>query len=146
MRIPNGTHVMVTDGRKMLLFRNEGDADDLKLVAIAEEEQADPPDRALKSDSAGRSGRSAVPGSSSYQEADFHKLAETRFAVRSVEDLNRRAEAGELDTIVIAADPHTLGIMRRHYGPALRRALVGERATDLVKHPVVEIERLLARE
>jgi protein required for attachment to host cells len=145
MRIPNGTHVMVTDGRKMLLFRNEGDADFPNFLVVAEDQQADRPDRALKSDASGRSARSARPGSSAYGEADFHKLAETRFAIRAVDELNRLAESGALDKIVIAADRRTLGTMRRHYSPALRRALVGEAAKDLVKHPAAEIERLLSR-
>ena len=54
MHIPHQAHVLITDGRKMLLFRNEGDADYPNLKAIEREEHESRPDRDEKSDAADR--------------------------------------------------------------------------------------------
>jgi protein required for attachment to host cells len=57
--------------------------------------------------------------------------------------LDRRAAAGELERLVVVAAPRTLGVLRDHYSPALKKAVTAEVAKDLVKHPVAEIERIL---
>ncbi|MGZ8350927.1 MAG: host attachment family protein [Allosphingosinicella sp.] len=145
MRIPTGTHVLVTDGRKMLLFRNDGDADYPNLHVIAEEEQPDLPDREQKSDAPGHVSSFGTGRSSAYDEADFHELGEALFATRAAERLNRQAEAGDFEKLVIVADPRTLGELRRHYSKPLQERLLAEIGKDLVKHPVPDIERILSR-
>jgi protein required for attachment to host cells len=145
MHIPNGTHVLVTDGRKMLLLRNAGDAAFPDLRVVDEEEQPDLPDRAQKSDAPGHTGSLATGRSSAYDEADFHEQGEALFATRTADRLNRQALAGEIESLVIVADPHTLGTLRRHYREPLRDRLLAEIGKDLVKHPVSEIERILMK-
>ena len=147
MRIANGTCILVTDGSKMLLFRNEGDADYPKLTRLAKTEDENPSDRAQKSDGPGRTSAMAAGGRrSAYQETDFHRQEEERFARRTAAMLGRRAAAAEFERLVVVADPRTLGVLRDHYPPALKKVVTAEVAKDLVKHPVAEIERILGKE
>ena len=144
MRIPHDMLVLVTDGRKMLLFRNAGGAETLALEALEKAVDENPPDREQKSD---RPGRTAMMGAASrrsaYAESDFHDREEKAFARRAVEALEGQLERGAFERVLIVADPRTLGEMRGHYGKALLERLAGEVAKDLVKHPVGEIERIL---
>ena len=147
MRIANRTCVVVTDGATMLLFRNDGDADHPKLSRLVKTENDNPSDHAQKSDGPGRTAAMAAGGRrSAYQETDLHRQEEERFARGTADMLSRRAAAGEFDRLVIVADPRTLGVLRDHYPPALRKVITAEVAKDLVKHPVAEIERILCRE
>ena len=54
MQIPHNTFVVVADGKKMLFFRNEGDAEFLKLEVERKREQELLADRDLKTSEAGR--------------------------------------------------------------------------------------------
>lgn len=145
MRIPNRAGILVTDGRKMLLFRNEGDADYPNFQNVMKEQDDNPADRLHRSDAAGQTVFAGAAGrGSGYDEGDLHRQEEARFAVATMQVVNRSAEAGAFDKLVIVADPHTLGALRPHYGRAIQDSLIGEIAKDLVNHPVVEIERILS--
>ncbi len=54
MQVPHGSCVVVADGAKMLFFRNEGDAEFLKLEVEQKREQDNPYDREQKTDAPGR--------------------------------------------------------------------------------------------
>lgn len=146
MHIPHGANILVTDGRKMLLFRNEGDADYANFRLVQAAEQDNPPDRLHRNDAPGHAAFLGTGRASAYDETDRHALAETRFADRTIAQLDAQIEAGEVDKLFIVADPHTLGELRHHYSDRMREALLGEIAKDLVKHPVPEIERILCSE
>jgi protein required for attachment to host cells len=62
MLVPHNTLVVVADGRKMLLLRNEGDAVNLNLQVEHKEIHENPKDSDQKSDAAGRA-RSTQTGS-----------------------------------------------------------------------------------
>jgi protein required for attachment to host cells len=144
MHIPNRAGILITDGRKMLLFRNEGDAEYPQFRAVLKEEDRNPPNRVLKADAPGR--MTAAKGDrrrSAYDEGDDHSREEARFATETMALVNRRMESGAFDRLVVVADPRTLGELRGHYGRDLEARLIGEVAKDLVKHPVAEIERIL---
>ncbi len=144
MLIAHGTWVLVTDGSKMLLFRNEGDAEYPRLIQLAKIEDDNPSDHLQKSDRPGRMAAMAAGGRrSAYQETDFHRQEEERFACGTAAMLGRRAAAGDFERLVVVADPRTLGVLRDHYPPALKKAVAAEVAKDLVGHPVAEIERIL---
>ena len=146
MQIDNLTCVLVTDGRKTLYFRNEGDARFPNLKTVRSWQDDNPADRGQKSDSPGRSLGSERSGRrSGYQEADFHQLAEDRFAARTAEFLNGEAMRGAFSELIVVAPPRTLGELRRHYHKEVSRRLAGEFPRDLVKHPIPEIERLISR-
>jgi protein required for attachment to host cells len=143
MRVPHNTFVVVADGEKMLFFRNEGDAEYLKLAIERKREQDNPPDRDQKSSAPGRTFDSASSGRSAYAETDFHQLEEERFAAETADMLKKRALRNEYDQLIVVAPPRTLGELRKHYHKEVEKRLAGEIAKDLTGHPVDEIERII---
>ena len=146
-QLPHNSFVVVADGKKMLFFRNEGDAAYPKREGERKRETADAPDRDQKTAWAGGAPTgSAGAGRSSYQEADFHQLEEDRFAAETAEMLRKRALRNEFEALIIVAPPRTLGELRKHYHKEVEKRLAGEVAKDLTGHPVAEIEKILLAE
>ena len=143
MELPNKTFVVVADGRKMLFFRNEGDAAYPNLVVERVREQDNPPDRDQSTDAPGSASSSVGSSRSSYQETDFHQLEEDRFAAETADLLKKRALANDYEALVIVAPPKTLGELRKHYHKEVSNRLIGELDKDLTGHPVDEIESAL---
>jgi protein required for attachment to host cells len=144
MQVPHNSFVVVADGKKMLFFRNEGDAEFLKLEVERKREQEDLADRDMKTDDAGRTfDASGGAGRSAYEEVDFHQLEEDRFAAETAELLKQRALRNEFESLIIVAPPRTLGELRKHYHKEVQKRLAGEIAKDLTGHPVPEIEKIL---
>jgi len=145
MRVPHNTMVMVADGKKMLFFRNEGDADFPKLEVQRKREQEDAADRDQKTDEPGRTfDASGGAGRSSYEEVDFHQLAEDRFAAETADMLKRWALRNDYESLIVVAPPRTLGELRKHYHKEVEKRLAGEIAKDLTGHPVTEIEKIIS--
>ena len=147
MQVPHNTFVVVADGKKMLFFRNEGDADYPKLEVERKREQENPADRDQKTSEAGRTfDASGGAGRSAYEEVDFHQLEEDRFAHETAEMLKKRALRNEFESLIIVAPPRTLGELRKHYHKEVQKRLTAEIAKDLTGHPVPEIEKILQAE
>ena len=143
MQVPNGSFVVVADGKKMLFFRNEGDAEFLKLEVERKREQDNPATRDQKTAEAGRTFPSSGPGHHAYSETDFHQLEEDRFAAETAELLKQRALRNDFDSLIVVAPPRTLGELRKHYHKEVEKRLSGEIAKDLTGHPVEEIEKII---
>ena len=145
MQVPHNSVVVVSDGAKMLFFRNEGDAEFLKLEVERKREQEDRPDRDWKTDEPGRAfDSSGGAGRSAYEETDFHQLEEDRFAAETAELLKKRALRNDFESLIIVAPPRTLGELRKHYHKEVEKRLAGEIAKDLTGHPVEEIEKIIS--
>ncbi len=144
MQIPHQAFVVVADGRKMLFFRNEGDAEHLNLVVERVREQDNPSDGEQSTDRPGRAFSSVGSGRSAYEETDFHQLEEDRFAAETADLLRKRALRNDFEKLVIVAPPRTLGELRKHYHKEVADRLAGELDKDLTGHPVPEIEKALA--
>jgi protein required for attachment to host cells len=143
MQIPHNSFVLVADGKKMLFFRNEGDAEYPKLEVQKKEVQANPATRDQKTDEAGRAFASSGAAHHAYSETDFHQLEEDRFAAEAAELLKERALRNEYEALIVVAPPRTLGELRKHYHKEVEKRLAGEVAKDLTGHPVSEIEKIL---
>ena len=166
MQVPHNTFVVVADGRKMLLLRNEGDAEYLNLQVEEKELHPNPKDSEQKTDAAGGasstqsgpgapaiarggsmhalgSGAQFAPSRGTMDEPDYHQLEEDRFAGEVADMLNRRAQAHGFEHLIVVAPPNTLGELRKHYHKDLRGRLVGEFAKDLTGHTVPQIEEAL---
>lgn len=144
MRVPHNSYVMVADGRKMLFFRNEGDADLPNLQVVKVEEKENPYNRDQMSDAPGRTFSSVGSNRSTYENTDFHELEESRFAAETADLLKRQAMRGEYDKLFVVAPPRTLGELRKHYHKEVANRLVAEIPKDLTSHPVPEIERIIS--
>ncbi|MNL55472.1 Protein required for attachment to host cell [compost metagenome] len=101
-------------------------------------------DRDLGSDRPGRAHQSNGAARSAMEETDWHEEAEAGFLKDLVGKLSAMAFSREIEDIVVVAPPRALGLMRPYYSGSLKGAISAELAKDLVKHPVADIERLLA--
>ncbi|HEY1604661.1 MAG TPA: host attachment family protein [Allosphingosinicella sp.] len=146
MQLAHDSFVLVADGKKMLFFRNEGDADFPKLEVERKRETADAPNRDRKTDAPGRGFNPGGADRSAYEEADFHQIEEDRFAAATADLLRERALRNEFDSLIVVAPPRTLGALRKHYHKEVEKRLAGEVAKDLTGHPVAEIEKILLAE
>lgn len=143
MRVPRASLVIVADGGKMLCFRNEGRADQPRLIILESAINDNPADRDQKSDAPGRSFSSVGNSRSSMQEVDFHALEEERFAAQTADMLKRRALRRDFEALVVVAPPRILGALRKRYHKEVSDRIAAEIPKDLVSHPVAAIEQAL---
>ena len=144
MQLPHKSFIVVADGRKMLFFRNEGDAMHPNLVVERVREQDNPETSEQGTDSPGRTFASNGAGRSAYEETDWHQLEEDRFAAETADLLKKRALRNDYDALFVIAPPKTLGELRKHYHKEVSGRLIGELDKDLTGHPVDQIEKILA--
>ena len=142
MRVPRKSMVLVTDGRKRLFFRNEGDALAPNLVVVSAVEQNNPKTGEQVTDSQGRAS-SPVSGGGAIPSADAHEVEEQRFAAETAQELSRAALAGEFESLILVAPPKTLGQLRKTLHQEVQKKTLREIAKDVTGHPVGEIEKLL---
>jgi protein required for attachment to host cells len=145
--VHNGAWVLVGDGRRALFLENHGDPDLLDLRVIEARIDENPPTREQGSDAPGRAflavgkgGRSAV------EPTDWHELEKEHFAREVATRVNKAAESGEMNEIVIVAPPRVLGELRKQLSPKAQSKVRGELDKDLTRHPLPEIEKALARQ
>jgi len=143
MQVSHNACVLVADGRKMMFLRNEGDAAHPHLVVEHAEELNNPSDQDQKTDAAGRAGTMTGRGQNSFDEGDFHQMAEDRFAGDAAELLKQRALSGSFESLIVVAPPHTLGELRKHYHVSVSDKLAGEIHKDLTGHSMSDIEAAL---
>lgn len=143
MLIPHDSFIVVADGRKMLFFRNDGDAQHPNLVVERKREQDNPDNIDQRTDAPGRSFSSVGAGRSAYEETDFHQLEEDRFAAETAELLKKRALNNDFEKLIIVAPPKTLGELRKNYHKEVESRLIGEIDKTLTGHSVEDIEQAL---
>src|SRR5262249_36757429 len=80
LRVPHNALVLVGDGRKALFLRNKGNPQRISLVVEQILERDNPPTREQGTDRPGRAFASVGAGRSAMEEADWHQIAEERFA------------------------------------------------------------------
>lgn len=143
MQLPHKSVVLVADGRKMLLLRNEGDATHPNLTVEHAQEQDNPATRDQATDSAGRASSPQGAAQSSVEPTDFHQLEEDRFAAEAAAMLKKRALSNDYESLIVVAPPRTLGELRKHYHKEVSERLKGEIDKDLTGHPIADIEKAL---
>jgi protein required for attachment to host cells len=144
MRIPRHGWVLVCDGAKALLLRNDGDPDLLNLTQVRHSERQTAPTRALGADRPGRVYQSKGAARSATQETDLHDEEEIAFISTVARDLDRMAQDQKVKSLVVVAPPRALGILRAKLSPRLQAALAGEIPKDLAHLSIGEIEKHLA--
>ena len=133
MKIPHNALVALANGEKFVVMRNTGQPFEPRLERIADL------DLELTNFSAGA--RHQDPAGQRNGSTQIDELAH---GAAIAEWLNGRALHGELDDVVIAADPKTLGQIRQHCHKELQSRIVGEVAKDLTNQPVQAVEQALA--
>lgn len=135
--------VLIADGEKALFLRNEGDAKAPNLEVERKEEQDNPPTR---EQAANRRGRmfDGTGHKSAVDDTDWHQLAKERFASDLADMLYKRAHKGDFEELIVAADPSTLGELRKEWHQEVEQRIIAEIDKDLTNHQIDEIEKLVA--
>lgn len=136
--------VVVCDGAKALVLENVGDTKFPNLKIREVYEQKDLPTHLLGADKPGRAFSPAGHGGrGTVEQTDWHDQAEQAFLTHLAQKLDAAIAAGKTKSIILAASPRALGMIRPTYSHALRAAVRAEVDKDLVKMPVHEIEKHL---
>lgn len=144
MPLANNALVLVTDGRKTLFFRNEGDVNQIDLRTEAHDEREDVSSKGeLATDAPGTTNQSAGYGHSTYEETDFKQLEEDRWAHSAAEEVNKRALSNNFDALAIIAPPKTLGELRKKLHKEAERRVVCEIPKEMTGRPIPDIEALI---
>jgi len=133
MKCPTNAHVALVDGETFRIFRNKGALFEPRLEAETT------PDLHRTNYSAAVRKHDDVG-----QELGRTDLDELAHGAAAAEWLNERAIAGDLQDVIIIADPKTLGEMRRHYHTELESRVVGEIDKTLTGQSAEQIERAIA--
>lgn len=142
--LPNNAWILVGDGRKALVLRNDGDATFPNLKIIDVFKDADNPKTSqIGSDRPGSTTEHSTGRHGGVEQTDWHDIAEHRFAHHVATMLDARNAAGDISALVVVAPPRTLAELRRSFSELLRVKIIAEVDKDLTKHPIHEIERLL---
>ena len=127
--IPNGTLVVVADGRAARLFRNTGDE---ATLALRQVEMLDPSDAI-----------NAGPSGVQPQESD---IGEAAFAKMLAERINGSALRNGFDHLILAADPSTLGELRPQLHKVVQGRMLAEIAKDWTNMPLERIAQALSEQ
>lgn len=142
--IAHDTWILVGDGRKALMLRNDGTPQrpSLNVVDVLKD-GANPPTHAQGADRPGRVMQSANGKRSAVEQTDWHEIAEERFATAIAQKLNAAANSDRFEKLILVAPPNTLAALRKNLDSKATQRIVAEVNKDLTKHPVPEIARLL---
>ena len=143
LSIQQGEWVVVCDGAKALVLENVGDAKFPNLKTRDVYEQKLLATHEMGTDAPGRAHSSVGHGRSSVEQTDWHDQAEQTFLTELAQKLEAAVNAHQVKSLIIIAPPRALGMIRPHYGLALREAVRAELDKDYVKMPVHEIEKRL---
>ena len=133
MKCPHKAHVALVDGERFVVLRNDGQPFEPKLSKV------DEPNLDATNFSAGvkhQDKAGQMKGNT-----DLNELAH---GAAAAEWLNGKAISGDIDDLIVIADPKTLGEMRRHYHVELEKRLVGELDKALTNEPLDRIEKAIA--
>lgn len=138
------TWVLVADGGRALVLRNEGDETYPNLKVVQTYRLDNPPTRDQGTDRPGISG-DAFGHNAAVETTDFHQQAEDRFMHQLAADLDSFHTAGAFKALVIAAPPTALGELRKSESASLKKAIVADFHKDWTHLPVFEIEKAIAK-
>jgi protein required for attachment to host cells len=138
MLLPKGTAIAVVDGTKFEFYRNTGTEAEPKLTVV------DTPELELTNFSAGaRINDGGARHSARTGDGSNDSVDESAHAIAVADWLNDQVLKHKLDSLVIVADPKSLGEMRKRYHKQLESILHKELAKTLTGRPVADIVKAL---
>jgi len=143
LSIHQGDWVVVCDGAKALVLENTGDAKFPNLKTREVYQQKDLATHELGADRPGRTHSSVGHAGSAVAQTDWHDQAEQTFLRELAQRLDVAVATGKVKSLIVAAPPRALGMLREAYSHGLRAAIRSEIDKDFVKLPVHEIEKHL---
>ena len=145
LRIPHDAWILVGDGEKALVLRNEGDEDYPDLRTINVFAQDNPPTHEQGTDRPGRMADSGIGQRSAMDDADWHTLAKHQFAKEVAHRMYAAAHAGKFDKLVVVAPPLVLGDLRKEWHSEVSDRVIAEVDKTLTNHPIGKIEKVLTK-
>lgn len=145
MKIPRGAHVLVMDGGKLLLFKNDAGEAEPVLTVVLHREHEGLATREQGSDRPGTTHESASPRRSSYEQTDLRQLDEDRFAGDAADLLEQEVLAGRIDALIIVAAPRTLGELRKKLHGEVEKRVIASISKDLVGRTTEDILAAIVR-
>lgn len=133
MKCPHKAHVALADGTRFVLMRNVGQIFEPKLEKVAEPE--------LEETNFSAGARDQDLAGQRKGNTDLNELAH---GAAAAEWLNSKALAGEIEQLMVIADPKTLGEMRHHYHRELEARIFAELPKALASEPIERIEQVIA--
>lgn len=142
------TMVLVADGAEARLFKVDGKARRLELVAEESDRRAHRKTSELVSDRAGRGFPSAGGPAHHGMEAptDPKRHEKARFAVHLADRLAAAVERDGIEALAIVAAPRTLADLRADLSPHVAERVALEIDKDLTHEPVHELEARLGEQ
>ncbi len=144
MLIPNGTLIMVLDGAKRALYRNDGDAIEPELTLIEDIEKPSRSTTEQGTDRPGRRFESAGVSRGAYDGSDYHQQDEDRFARQAADQLNGLSAFGTHKIVLVAA-AHVLGLMRSQLTAATQNLMLAEINKDYAGRSARDIATMLVQ-
>jgi protein required for attachment to host cells len=144
-RIKHNTWVVVADGGRALVMRNDGDALSPKLTVLRKYGDHVPRTHEQGSDKPGRTNASVGVNRSAMEQTDWHRQAEDSLLHEVAGDLLADLRRQEFSSLILAAAPIALGTLRRSMSDELKSAIVAEVDKDLTKMPVPDISATLLK-
>jgi protein required for attachment to host cells len=142
--LKHGTWILIADGARALLLRNEGHALKPKFTLLQRYEQQNPPTREQGTDRPGRT-NDAGTHKSAMEPTDWHQIAEDRFVHEIADVLQAAFHRHEFESLIIAAPPAALGEMRKALAPQVRERVVSEINKDLTHFEGRELEEAISK-
>ena len=137
MQKHRNTWFILADGAKArILQRRASEPRSFAVIVHEESEEAQLPSHELATDRPGRSYESANPSRHAVQwKTDPHEAAKIQFEQRIADLVNRAAEQGLFDALVLVAPPRVLGEVRKALSPQAKELLIVEEGKDLLGLP-----------
>ncbi len=132
-QIPHRAWVLVADGGRAIIVRNDGQPRSPKLALVRRHEHNNPPTRDQGTDKPGRTNASVGVRRSSMEPTDFHQQEEDRLINEVAAGLAEDLRLQNFSQLIIAAAPIALGVLRKAMSPELQKAVIAELPKDFTK-------------
>lgn len=138
-RLKRNDWVLVSDGGRALVMRNDGKLGDPKLTMLRKHDQDTPPTRELGTDKPGRTHTGVGLGRSAMEPTDFHQQAEDRLMADVAASLAEDLRQQKFSSLVVAAAPTALGALRKAMSDELKKAVIAEIPKDFTQMNLVQL-------
>lgn len=145
MKLAADTWIAALDGAKAIIMVNVGTAFEPRLKVLKTMQHENPMTHEQGRDRPGRMNDTSGPHKSSMEAPDLHQRAEDAFISDVMQVLEKHAQSGEFEKIVLVAPPVALGTVRKVIGQHLKPKIVKEISADYVKMPTQEIAHAVSK-
>lgn len=142
MKLPHAALVIVADGQRHLILKNDGQAVAWDLIVQASTETTTQSTGDLGAE---RPGRYPIAGGrrAAVEQTDWKAINKVSFSKDLAQQINEKIEKSPELKLVLMMDAKTLGHVRQHLSAAAQKSVFKEIAGDYVHRPIEEITKAL---